>query len=153
MRSKAPLTLMEQVMMVLVFALAAALCVQVFVFSGQTSRRNEARDRAVLEAQNAAETLKAIGGNGGDMGHVLAEAAEVLGGEMSQGLLWLDYDENWQPVHGEDAARNGVYRLTAQGTPTEVEGLWKAAVMMDTDNGEDVLFQLEVAWQAEVDHG
>ena len=54
MRSKAPLALMEQLVMVLVFALAAALCVQVFVLSYQTSRRNEARDRAVLEAQNAA---------------------------------------------------------------------------------------------------
>lgn len=33
MRSKAPLVLMEQLVMVLVFALAAALCVQVFVLS------------------------------------------------------------------------------------------------------------------------
>lgn len=43
MRSKAPLALMEQLVMVLVFALAAALCVQVFVLSGQTSRWNESR--------------------------------------------------------------------------------------------------------------
>ena len=35
MRSKSPLALMEQVVMVLVFALAAALCIQVFVFSDQ----------------------------------------------------------------------------------------------------------------------
>ncbi|MEI3306106.1 MAG: hypothetical protein V8R40_08850 [Dysosmobacter sp.] len=47
MRSKAPLALMEQLVMVLVFALAAALCVQVFVLSGQTSRWNAARDRAL----------------------------------------------------------------------------------------------------------
>lgn len=153
MRSKAPLTLMEQVMMVLVFALAAALCIQVFVFSGQTSRRNEARDRAVLEVQNAAETLKAVGEVGGDMGYVLEAAAQQMGGEVSQGLLWLDYDQNWQPVYGEDAARNGVYRLTAQGIPAEVDGLYKAIVMVDADKGEDVLFQLEVVWQAEVSHG
>ena len=74
MRSKAPLTLMEQVLMILVFALAAALCVQVFVFSGQSSRRNEARDRAVLEAQNAAETLKSVG-RGGDAELVLEKTA------------------------------------------------------------------------------
>ena len=58
MRSKAPLVLMEQLVMVLVFALAAALCVQVFVLSDQTSRSHEARDRAVVAAQNAAENLK-----------------------------------------------------------------------------------------------
>ena len=63
MRSKAPLALMEQLVMVLVFALAAALCVQAFVLSDQTSRRNEARDRAVLEAQNAAEELKSVHGD------------------------------------------------------------------------------------------
>ena len=48
MRSKTPLAMMEQLLMLLVFALAALVCLQVFVFSGQTSRRNEARDRAVL---------------------------------------------------------------------------------------------------------
>ena len=48
MRSKAPLALMEQLVMVLVFALAAALCVQVFGLSGQTSRWNDSRDRALV---------------------------------------------------------------------------------------------------------
>ena len=46
MRSKAPLVLMEQAVMVLVFALAAALCLRAFVWSDQLSRQNEARDRA-----------------------------------------------------------------------------------------------------------
>ena len=60
-RSKTPLALMEQMVMVLVFALAAALCVQVFVLSDRTSRYGEARDRALLEAQSAAEALKSGG--------------------------------------------------------------------------------------------
>ena len=51
MRSKAPLALMEQVVMVLVFALATALCLQVFVFSNQVSKRNAAIDHAVLDAK------------------------------------------------------------------------------------------------------
>ena len=57
----------------LVFALAAALCLQVFVLSDKTSRRNEARDRAVLEAQNTAEELKSLRGD-------LAQAAGLYGG-------------------------------------------------------------------------
>ena len=57
-RSKTPLALMEQMVMVLVFALAAALCVQVFVLSDRTSRYGKARDRALMEAQSAAEALK-----------------------------------------------------------------------------------------------
>ena len=56
MRSKTPLALMEQVIMVLVFALAAALCLQVFLVSGQMSEKNRDTDNAVLLAQNAAAT-------------------------------------------------------------------------------------------------
>ena len=77
MRSKAPLVLMEQAVMVLVFALAAALCLRAFVWSDQLSRQNEARDRALLEVQNAAEALKHTGG---DMAHAQEEAARRLGG-------------------------------------------------------------------------
>ena len=37
MHSKAPLALMEQIIMLLVFALSAALCLQVFALSGRIS--------------------------------------------------------------------------------------------------------------------
>ena len=58
MRSRAPLALMEQLVMALVFALAAAICLQVFVRADQLSRRNALRDEAVLAVQNTAEQLK-----------------------------------------------------------------------------------------------
>ena len=58
MKSRAPLALMEQIVMVLVFALAAAICLQAFVASGKLSRQAEERGRAVVEAQNMAEALK-----------------------------------------------------------------------------------------------
>ena len=38
MRSKAPLVMMEQMVMLLVFALAAALCLQAFVRSDEIGR-------------------------------------------------------------------------------------------------------------------
>ena len=59
MKSKAPLFLMEQLVMVLVFALAAALCLNVFVQAQQISDAAARQDEAVLIAQNAAELLKA----------------------------------------------------------------------------------------------
>ena len=58
MKSKASLVLMEQLVMLLVFALAAALCLRMFVLSDRKSLDFEARDYAVLEVQNAAETVK-----------------------------------------------------------------------------------------------
>lgn len=61
MKSKASLSLMEQLIMVLVFALAAALCLQVFAKADSIAARTQCRDEAVLIAQNAAEILKHTG--------------------------------------------------------------------------------------------
>ena len=49
--------------MVLVFALAAALCLQVFVKAGEISRQTAQRDAAAVLAQNAAELLKSTHGD------------------------------------------------------------------------------------------
>ena len=61
MKNKTSLLLMEQLVMVLVFALAAALCLSLFVKADQISRATVQQDEAVLLAQNAAELLKATG--------------------------------------------------------------------------------------------
>ena len=148
MRSKSPLALMEQVIMVLVFALAAALCLRVFAFSDLASTRNEAVDRAGLECQNAAEILKANGLSGAE---AQKELVARMGGTMSQGLVQICYDEEWNviPENNEDC----VYVVEIQGMPTDVEGLAKAhiraAAVKDISvggSGED-LFAIEVAWQ------
>ena len=64
MKNKISLLLMEQLVMVLVFALAAALCLSAFVSADRISRETAQRDEAVALAQNAAEVLKATAGDG-----------------------------------------------------------------------------------------
>ena len=58
MRSKTPLVLMEQLVMVVVFAMAAAICLQVFGLSEKLSEKNEDVAAAAFLAQNTAEELK-----------------------------------------------------------------------------------------------
>ena len=142
MRSKAPLVLMEQLVMVLVFALAAALCVQVFVLSDQTSRSHEARDRAVVAAQNAAENLKGCGGD-------YAAAAERWGGDWNGSMWGFSYDEAW-PVC-QDQSQAAYHALV---TPAESgrDLLGQAQVTVYTAEG-DVLFSIPVAWQEVMDVG
>ena len=148
MRSKSPLALMEQVIMVLVFALAAALCLRVFVFSELASTRNEAVDRAVLECQNAAEFLKSTGCPADE---AQKELAAHMGGTMSQGLVQICYDEDWNviPANNEDC----VYVVEMQGMPSGVEGLVKAhiraAAVKDISVGGsgESLFAIDAAWQ------
>jgi len=142
MRSKSPLALMEQVVMVLVFALAAALCLRVFAFADQISARNAAVDAAVTACQTAAETLKICGG---DMAHAQTGAAEMLGGRVEQGLWYILYDEDWEQVEDwPDAA----YVLSAQGVPAQVDGLYRADVWVDScGETQETLFSIPVAWQ------
>ena len=73
MRSKASLFLMELLIMVLAFALAAALCLQVFVRAEEICAETARRDEAVVIAQNAAERLKA----GKDMAAAAKDSYEV----------------------------------------------------------------------------
>jgi len=58
MKSKTPLALIEQTIMILVFALSAALCIGAFVHADSVSRKTEALSLAVFEAQSAAEAIK-----------------------------------------------------------------------------------------------
>lgn len=146
MKSKAPLLLMEQMVMLLVFALAAALCLQAFVKSDSLSQRSQERDRAMTLCQTTAETIRACRGDG--VGPALRKAAEKLGYGIDDGVLYQEFDENWNPV------AYGVYRLDAEGVSTQVSGLNKVhvAVMKGYNVGQkmEILFDIEIAWQGEV---
>ena len=140
MKSKAPLILMEQMAMLLVFALAAALCLQAFVKSDSISSRSENRDRAAALVQTVAETVRS---SGDTPAQAIAAAAEKLGYHCEQAVLWQDFDRDWAPVEQEA----GVYHLDVQSVPTEVDGLNAALVAVVAEEESDVLFSVEVAWQ------
>lgn len=59
MKHKAFLILLEQLIMLLVFALACAACLGIFARAHIIRRDTALRDQAVLLAQNTAERLKA----------------------------------------------------------------------------------------------
>ena len=58
MKNKTSLTLLELLIMIMVFALAAALCLRAFVFSGKLSASDRIRAEAESASQNMAELLK-----------------------------------------------------------------------------------------------
>ena len=147
MKRKAPLLLMEQMVMLLVFALAAALCLQAFVKSDSLSQHSEERDRAMTLCQTAAETIRACRGGEGVI-PALGKAAEKLGYGINDGVLYQEFDEDWNPVD------YGVYRLDAEGVSTRVPGLKavRVTVMKGFNVGQEmeVLFDIEISWQGEV---
>lgn len=150
MKSKAPLVLMEQMVMLLVFALAAALCLQAFVKSDEISLRSQARSNAALAAQNIVEQLRH---SGGSLEHALMETADKQGGNYvgedaaAGSRLYIFYDREWR-VAGE-----GDYLLTVEGIPASEKGLQRVRVqVVDLTSASEDLFGLETAWLKEGDY-
>lgn len=142
MRSKTPLALMEQLTMVLVFALAAAMCLQVFSLSDRLSRKNEAVSQAALQSQNTAELLKS---SGGAWEQVLKENAWEKRGDG----WYLCYDKDWKTAAAED---DWSYRMEIRETETGVSGLQRVEIQimgagLGENGGDAVLFQIPAAWQ------
>ena len=86
-RSKAPLALMEQIIMVLVFALTSAVCLQAFVYSNRLSKEGQFEELAATRAQTVVEYCKA---NYGDFDRVCT----ALHAERTQDGLELEYPQD-----------------------------------------------------------
>lgn len=133
MKSKAPLVMMEQMVMILVFALAAALCMRAFVLSSSLSEEAERRDIAVLLCENAAESCKGM---------------QKLGGGAETEPYTVYYDAG-----GFRTETDPAYRVQVE--PLEVEEplaqtLAKAVVRtFDEATGKE-LYHVEFVWQREV---
>ncbi len=118
MKDKATLTLMELLIMVLVFSLAAALCLKAFVWSTQKAQENRVTAEAAIFAQSEAERLKGTR-------------------QASEGIRY--FDEDWQP-----AEEDGCYTLTT--VPYSGELLGGAELLVEDTRGHE-LFRLTVRWQ------
>ena len=140
MRSKAPLALMEQMIMILVFALAAALCLRAVVSADTLSRQRELRDRALTEGQSMAELVKGHGGN-------LEGAAAVYGGSLEDGVWQCLFDQDWQQTENASAAYCRLEVAPSEGEP----GLGSAQVSGYSVDSGTQLFAFSIAWQEEVE--
>lgn len=91
-RNKAPLALMEQIIMILVFALASAVCLQGFVYANNLSKNGAWQQEASSKAQTVVEYCKAEQGD-------LDAVCEALSGERTErGLRIMDTEADMQIV-------------------------------------------------------
>ena len=135
MKNKAPLALMEQLIMLLIFALAAALCLQIFALSGKISRRCEAMGHAVTTVQNVAETMKAYQGD-------LSQHFSLLTDSEENSPARISYDADWEEVSPEQA----VYHILVTSKNSSVPGLGQAEISARTTQNDE-LFCITVCWQ------
>lgn len=119
MKHRTPLVLIELTVMLLVFSLAAALCLQGFAWANAQSLEECQKDHALQQLQNAAELLKA-------------------GQNPPESLL---FDENWQPVKD-----NPSFVLRVVPIEQEIPYLSTARLEVTKADGSS-LGELTVSWQ------
>lgn len=144
-RSKAPLSLMEQLIMVFVFAFAAAICLQAFVYSDRLSKDGTAKETASVRATEVIEIVKAYHGD-------LSKAADKLGatftaaegGNSDMGTVTKEYADDGMKVMletNETKPIDGVnyYHQTAKVSVIEIP--------KEGEELKDPIYTVDVAWQ------
>ena len=124
MKNKASLLLMEQLVMILGFALAAAVCLRGFAYASQVSREICQQEEAVYLAQSTAEQLKASR-------------------ELPERTF---YNEDLMPVREDES---WCYCVQVTLLPSDLPGLGQAQIHVGSADTSQ-LFSLTVGWQEAV---
>jgi len=103
-RSKSTLFLIEQLIVVAVFAICAVACIRIISTAYLYSRDSRDVGFAIIAAENVTESFKAVSGE-------LEHVAYIIGGSVAEidgmSTVTIYYDKNWQVT---DAA-NALYVL------------------------------------------
>ncbi len=99
--SKTKLFLLEMVIILLFFAFAGAVCMNLFAKAKMISEQSTDLTQAMLQAQAAAEAVKTTGGDE-------RELEKLIGGAPDEAGLIVYYDREWNPVKEK---ANSVYAM------------------------------------------
>jgi len=112
-RSRSTLFLIEQLIVIAVFAICAAACVRIITSAYYTARESRDINNAIHAAESGAECYKAVEGN-------IGKTASILGGEVgnAQGadVAFVYYNSKWQVCAETDADARYVMRLIGAGS-------------------------------------
>ena len=105
-QSKASLFLMELIICILFFSLAAAVCVQLFVRSHNLSKRTVDQSQAVIIAENLAECFYATEGDPQQISGYFSSSHVEESPEYPSGAreLTLYFNADWQETSDPDSA-------------------------------------------------
>ena len=146
--------LIELLIGLAVFALAAAICVQVFVGANQISKESSKLNNAMLKAQVGAELFKASNGDLTEMQALLDIAFEdslnvIVASEVGEVYeLQQLFDSNWQKLESSDQREfadltNAEFALKVRRLSSQF-GYVEGEVLVSDMSG-NVIFALNVA--------
>ena len=151
-RSKSTLFLIEQLIVVAVFAICAAACIFILTSAYFTSVETRDLRNAILIAENVAETFKATNGSTDTLAIILGGEGRIKTKYQDNSLVTtVYYDSDWQITYSDSAAYKLKLTQSADtpGTSHEVIS-WELVV--STLTGEEI-FSFPLAVRALRDNG
>jgi len=112
-RSRSTLALIEQIIVIAIFAVCAAVCVNIIVTSYLMTVKAVDTRNALSVAESAAESFKAFEGDTKSVFELLGSASS---GHFNENTVTIFFDSNWKPT-GEanaDFALQLLKRVTSQ---------------------------------------
>ena len=116
-RSKSTLFLIEQLIVIAVFAICAVACISILTSAYFTASDSTATSHAILAAEGGAEVFKLTGGDVDAVARVLGGSSGIAGSGGT--FVTVFYDSLWQ-VCGE-AGSSYVLHITAVANPDHNE--------------------------------
>jgi len=143
-RSKSTLFLIEQLIVIAVFAICAVACISILTASYFYANDSNAVSHAIVKAESGAEVFKVTGRD-------FTSAANILGGTVTSvglgsdgvSVLAVYYDNNWQ-VSAEDNASYKLYLVIESAQGAQDFDVITARVTVERITGEE-LISLNVA--------
>ncbi|MCL1982293.1 MAG: hypothetical protein FWG53_04275 [Clostridiales bacterium] len=128
--------LTELILAILIFAVASAICLRIFVAAHQISSESSRLNHAVSSAQDCAECFKASGGD-------LQDTAALLGGALAGGgsAVEVRFDSDWRIL--PESEPSFFYTASIERLP-EKNGCIDANVTVADANGT-VIFAIPVS--------
>ena len=133
-------TMPEQLIMLLVFSVCAVICLRIFVHADTLSRKNATFDHALIQAENAAQILKAQAGDLDALAECFPAGTMVRQGESTLILYFGDSREPCTP----QSASLCLSVVLQENDPC----LGSAAIRVTSLPEAEELFSLPVCWQA-----
>ena len=148
MKHRTSLTLLEPLLMIMVLALAAALCIRAFAYSGRLSKEDRIKAEAMAKAQNAAELVKYYKGD-------IKEAFEKMGWTYLDGF-GAELNSDWDDCKVESYL-NGVrlvdlkYHVLVSPGSADDPYLGTLLITVLDAKTDGVICSIEAAWQEDME--
>ena len=133
-RSRSTLFLMEQLIVIAVFALCAAACVRILASSYIMTTQASDTSNAIRVAESSAECYKAVSGD-------LSKMVDILGGSVlsTEDTALIYYDKSWNVCDESDLQVYYLLRLDNEASQLDNLPLVEGVLTVEKSSVEEII--------------